>query len=348
MYTSGKIEEKGDLKGFEVLQPKEIEQNKKEQTPEQISEASSIASEENKQETPEQIVEAARLVEEANKIPELNDEQVSAYLKKKYPERTFEALDEFVNKPEPTVKEVEKIVNPWADVIDEEDEAYYTYKRETGRNRKEFNYLKEDITKKDALEISISRLKKETGLNLSDAEAREYLEDNLQIDLSDEDAAVKNKIALNKYAKSHRDELLAEQEKYRTPLEAKKLEKEKASVEMVQLENGSKMPKAEYDTLVENRNKYTEAITKAVDSVASFDFVIPIDNNGEKTNLEISYDLSKEDKHSMLSDALDVDATINKRFQTKDGFNHSELSKTLFRGDEKNFNNMMLSLFQVF
>lgn len=324
---------------------KKVEEPSEEKTIEQQSNETHL---EDKQQNTEQNTDTTGLSKEVKhkeeKPIELNDEQVSAYLKNKYKDRQFETLDEFITKPEPIVKEVEKIVNKYEGLIDEEDDAYFNYKKETGRTRKEFDYLKEDFSKKDALELAIDRIKNETGLNLSNKEAKEYLEDKLQIDLEDEETATRTKIELNAYAKLHRDRLISEQEKYRTPLETKIKAKENEKVEMVQLENGSKMPKAEYDILVENRNNYTKEITKAVDSVASFDFVIPIDNNGEKTNLEISYDLSKEDKHSMLSDALDVDATINKRFQTKDGFNHSELSKTLFRGDENNFNNMIVSI----
>lgn len=283
---------------------------------------------------PEETIEDNKTTEEK---PLLSDEQVSEYLKSKYEGKQFESLDDLFKPQEPTVKEV----NPWEDVIDAEDEAYYAYKRETGRSRKDFEYLKEDFAEKDALEISIDRLRKETGLKLTDAQAKQRLEKELNIDLSDEDEALDNKISLNKYAKSHRESLVAEQEKYRQPLEAKLQEKAKQNVEMVTLENGKKMPKAEYDAFTEKRTSYLNNVKKAVDSVAALEVKTIIDDNGEKKELAFSYDFSNEDKHSMLSDTSDLDATINNRFQSKEGFDYKGLSQTLWRGDEKNFNKIV-------
>ena len=294
-----------------------------------------------------QVEEKPIIKEEAPKVNEveLDEERVASWLKTKYADKQFEKLDELFTEKEPVEKIVEKEYK-YKDLIDEEDEAYYQYKQETGRSRKEFNYLKENISEKDALELSIDKLKQESGLKLSKEEAIGYLEEELGIDLSDDDAATRNKIALNKYSKSRRDELLVQQEKYREPLEAKLAEKSKANVEMVTLENGKQMPKAEYDSFIEQRTAYLNNIKKAVNSVTPIEVKTVIDDNGDKKELAFSYEYSQEDKHSMLSDASDVDATIKNRFESEDGFNYQGLSETLWRGKPENFNKILSAAIQ--
>lgn len=279
------------------------------------------------------------------KTLELNDDQVSAYLRSKYKDREFESLDDFVKPQEPTIKEVEKVVNKWEGIIDDETEAYLKFKQETGLSRKEWDFTQEDIQSKSPLELSRAKIRQDTGLKLSNDEADSYLEKKLGIDLSEIDLSVEGKIELNTFVKDYKQGLLEQQEKYRAPLEATlKAKANEPKPELVQLEGGGTMLKADYDKLVEDRRVYTESVTKAVDSVASFDFKIPIDNKGEKSDLNFSYQLSKDDKHSMLSDALDVDATIKREFQTEQGFNHSELAQTLYRGQAKNFNKIMTAM----
>ena len=102
--------------------------------------------------------------------------------------------------------------------------------------------------------------------------------------------------------------------------------------------NPRKISKKEYENFINNRNKYIDNVKKGVDSVASFDFNISFDDNGEKREIDFSYEPSKEDKHSMLSDASDVDAMIKRRYQTKEGFNHQKLSEDLWWGEEANRN----------
>ncbi|WNH10043.1 hypothetical protein [Thalassobellus suaedae] len=282
---------------------------------------------------------------ETAKATELNDDAVTAYLKNKYKDQEFNTVEDLFKKPEPQTKEVEKIVNPYADVMDEETKAYLDFRKETGRSRKEFEFLAEDITSKSPLELSREKIRQETGLKLDNAQADEYLEKKLGLDLSDSELSSTDNIELTAFSKPYKDSLLEQQEKYRKPLdEVLKANQNKVQEKFVELENGVRMTETQYKDFETNRLKYQEDIKKAVDSVASFNFKIPIDNNGEKSELEISYELSKEDKHSMLSDALDVDATIAREFQTEEGFNHSELAQTLHRGLPKNFNKIMSAM----
>jgi len=268
---------------------------------------------------------------------ELTEEQVTAYLKSKYQDRQFEKLDDLL-KPQETIKEVEKVVDPWEDVIDDEDKAYLNYKRETGRTRKEFEFLSQDFAKISPLDLAIERVRKDTGLNtLSKDKAVAYLESKLNIDLSTDDLDSVGEIELNSYAKPYRESLEAEKEKYRTPLEnAIKAKENLPKEEYVELSNGEKMPKTKYDDLLQRRNKYVEDITKAVNSVAASDFKVTIDDNSEKRTLDFKYDYSQDDKQSMLSEAKDIDATIAKRYKANDQFNHQGLAEAMWWGDKAN------------
>jgi hypothetical protein len=268
---------------------------------------------------------------------DLTEEQVTAYLKSKYQDRQFEKLDDLL-KPQETIKEVEKVVDPWEDVIDDEDKAYLNYKRETGRTRKEFEFLSQDIAKMSPLDLAIERVRKDTGLNtLSKEKAVAYLESKLNIDLSTDELDSVGEIELNSYAKPYRESLEAEKEKYRTPLEnAIKAKENLPKEEYVELSNGEKMPKTKYDDLLQRRNKYVEDITKAVNSVAASDFKVTIDDNGEKRTLDFKYDYSQDDKQSMLSEAKDIDATIAKRYKANDQFNHQGLAEAMWWGDKAN------------
>jgi hypothetical protein len=275
--------------------------------------------------TIEKVDEVIEQKEAASAEKELTPEQIVAYFKKNG--RDVANVDDLFQ-----VKEV----NKYEGLIDEEDDAYFKYKKETGRTRKDFDYLKEDFTKVSALELAIERVRIDNGVKLTEAEAIEYLEDKLGIDLSDAELSVKAKIELNGFAKSYRDKLIEEQEKYRTPLEKITQAKRANDVEMVQLEDGTKVLKADFDAFTEKRNTYLNNIEQAVNRVTASDFKVVIDDNGEKKELNFSYEYSKDDKHRMLSEAQDVDLTINKRYQSKDGFNHQGLTKSLWWGVEEN------------
>jgi hypothetical protein len=94
------------------------------------------------------------------------------------------------------------------------------------------------------------------------------------------------------------------------------------------------------------REEYAKNLTEGVDSVTSTDMKFSVEENGEKRDFNYSYEFSKEDKQSMLSDAMDVAKTINGRFEKKDGFNHQGLAKALWFSDEKNLQKYSTSLYQ--
>jgi len=277
--------------------------------------------------TIEKVDEVIEQKEVISAEKELTPEQIVAYFKKNG--RDVANVDDLF-------KEKVTEVNKYEGLIDEEDDAYFKYKKETGRTRKDFDYLKEDFTKVSALELAIERVRKDNGVKLTETEAIEYLEEKLGIDLSDTELSVKAKIELNGFAKPYRDKLIEEQEKYRTPLEKITQAKKANDVEMVQLEDGTKVLKADYDAFTEKRNTYLNNIEQAVNRVTASDFKVVIDDNGEKKELNFSYEYSKEDKHRMLSETQDVDLTINNRYQSKDGFNHQGLTESMWWGLKEN------------
>lgn len=276
-------------------------------------------------ETP--IEKVDEVVEQKQEVvsQELTPEQIVAYFKKNG--RDVANVDDLFQ-----VKEV----NKYEGLIDEEDDAYFKYKKETGRTRKDFDYLKEDFTKVSALELARERVRQDTGLKLTNEKADAYLEKKLGIDLSEAELDSNDDIELNAYSKQYRDKLIEEQEKYRTPLEKITQAKKANDVEMVQLEDGTKVLKADYDAFTEKRNTYLNNIEQAVNRVTASDFKVVIDDNGEKKELNFSYEYSKEDKHRMLSETQDVDLTINNRYQSKDGFNHQGLTESMWWGLKEN------------
>jgi len=276
----------------------------------------------------------------------LTDDQIKEYFKSKG--REVSNVEDLFEEKEPTVKEVEKIVNPYEGLLDDEDEAYFKFKKETnGRTRKEWEYLKEDISAKPALELAREKVRQDTGIKLSNEKADAYLEKKLGIDLSEPQLETNDEIELNAFAKPFKDKLIADQEKYRTPLEKAKVQKvPQKQVEMVELTNGQKIPKEQYDNLVEKRNEYLDNIKEAVNSVTATEVKMTIDDNGEKRELNFNYEYSKEDKHSMLSDASDVDATIKNRYQTKDGFDHKGLTEALWWGQKENQQKVIVAAMQ--
>lgn len=270
----------------------------------------------------------------------VTEEAVLEFIKSKGKE--VKSIDELLGVQE---KEVVKEVNPYEDIFDDEDKAYFKYKKETGRSRKDWEALNKDITGMAAIDIARDRIRMETGMDLTNAEADEYLASTLSIDLEDELDTVA-KIKLNGYAKPHRDKLIEEQAKYKKPLEKAQANTSSTTDNIVRLEDGTSMTKEVYEQKIKEREGYVRDMTEAVNSVTALDFKVTVDDNGEKSELNISYELSKDDKHSMLSDVLDVDAMVQRDFRTENGFNHSEFRDTIFRGKKKNFVNIMNAVAQ--
>lgn len=271
----------------------------------------------------------------------LNEESVLEYINKDREEK-FTSLEDLYKTKE-VEKIVEKEVNPYDGLLDETDKAYFKYKRETGRSRNDFDSLNKDFTKISALDLAIEKVKEDTGLNLSKAEYKDYIEQKLDIDI--DDMSTSDKIELNTFVKSYREQKIQEQEKYRTPLENTLKAKQEAqkNVEMVELEDGRKIPKSDYDKLVEQRETYIKSITEGVNSVTSDNFEFEFGEGDSKIKVDFNYEYSKEDKHSMLSEMSDVEKMIKDRYQSEKGFDHKTMAKELWRGKEENFKKILKS-----
>jgi len=234
-------------------------------------------------------------------------------------------------------KEIIKNVNPWAEQMTPEDETYFKYKKETGRGRKDFDFMNQDLSKKSSLDLARERVRQDSGLPLTNKEADEFLEEKLVIDLSEDKLSTTDNIKLNGYVKPYKEQIVKDQETYKTPLENLPPANGANALEgMVKLEDGGYMPQEKYDNLTNDRNAYITETTNGVNSVTSEDFQIEVDDNGDKRTIAFKYEYSKEDKHSMLSDALDVDATVAKRYRNGDSFNHQGLAEGMWWGVQGN------------
>jgi len=248
------------------------------------------------------------------------------------------SVDDLFKKPEP----VEIIKNPY-EKVDPKVKAFLDFHTETNRPYEDYLALQKDISAIPDIDLARDRVRQETGnSNLTNAEIDQYLEKKLNIDLSDlNELDVADKIELSSFAKTVRESKIAEQEKYKQPIEATtpaSTQQPVLDANMVELENGERMPKEVYDTMVANRQKYVEGVKASVDSIAQSVFKVTIDDKGSEKTVEYSYDYSADDKQNMLSNANDLEATITKLF--KDGqtneFNHKDLVEGMAWLDKNN------------
>jgi hypothetical protein len=221
---------------------------------------------------------------------------------------------------------VEKIVNPYEGLIDEEDEQYYKYKKETGgRTRKEFESLNRDYDKVDSLELARERIRTESGSNLTDEQADKHLERKLGIDLSDlQDMEEYDKIELASYTKSIRDGKKADQQKYKQPIVKKE---EEVAEPTVNLDNGTTMKQTDYDVLVKNQQTHITKAIESANSVANSSFKVEYDDNGTKRELNYGYESSTEDKQRLVSMVSDISGYMNKNFGVGKDFRHSDFDQ---------------------
>lgn len=260
---------------------------------------------------------------------ELNDDLVLDYFKKQGKEVT--SLEDLFK-----TKEIEKVVekNPYEDILDDYDKKYFDFKRETGLGRKEFDFVQQDFSKKSEIDLAIEKVKKDAGGNITNAEVKEYLENKFEVDFDTGEMTAKNKIELASFVKPYKEELQKLQDKYKATV-AEKKPTTTSNVEMVELDNGEKVPKAQYEQFLETRNAYLDDLKKGVSSATSFEVSTDFDNNGEKQPITFSYEFSDDDRHSMLSDASDLDAFVGKMFKSEKGFDHKGLATFLDKA--KNF-----------
>lgn len=259
---------------------------------------------------------------------DMNNESVLKYINetRKSEVATFEDLFKEVES-----KEVIKEINPFEDVFDEHDKSYFQFKKDTGLGRKEFDFVQQDISTKSSLDLAFEKVRKDNGgTTLSNEQITAYLEKKLNIDLDGDEIDSADEIELNSFVKKHREELTAQQEKYKVTENPKK---ETVKEDMVTLENGEQMPKAKYEELNNQRTDYINNLKEGVSSATSFDVEFAFDNNGEKQTSKFNYEYTDDDRHSMVSNASDVNNFIAGKFRTDKGFDYKGLAEFIHKAE---------------
>lgn len=260
-------------------------------------------------------------------VEELNEELAFKFLKQSKG-LEVESFDDLL-KP--------KEVNPYESFLDDEDKAYLNFKKETGRSRKDFEALNANLDEIQKIDLARERVRRETGLNLSNEQIDEYIADELGVDL--EDMRASDQIKLAAYTKSILEEKKAEQEKYRTPIENKQQPEAKKentqNNEYVTLENGAVMLKSQYENLVNTRQQEISKAKEAVNSVTNSDFKITIDDKGTPKEINFAYEYSEEDKQSMVSIVSDIDGVVASRYGSENGFDHKRFAEDMQWSDPK-------------
>lgn len=252
----------------------------------------------------------------------IDDDSVLEYIKTKHG-KEISSIDDLFKEPQATE-------NP-LDGVSEDVKGFLKYNKDTGRSYEEYKSLDKDYSNVSSLELAREKaILNSKGQLKSISEVDEYLEKKLGIDLSDTDSLEKfDKIELDSYAEDYRKDQIKQQETYKTPAQKEQ------GADMVSLENGTKMPKAQYEQMLDIRNQYTESVKASADKITSASFDIKIDDNGEQKNLNVVYDYSKNDVHKMTSNALDIDKAFENLFGTEQGIDHKSLQEGLFWADPK-------------
>lgn len=259
-------------------------------------------------------------------------EQVIAHAKSQG--REIETVDDLL-KPIEVEKEVIKEINPWADVIDADEEVYLKFKRETKLGRKEFDALNVDVDAIDPLEIAREQARRDIGVsNLNSEMADQHIADKLGIDL--DDLSEYDKVKLLGYGKAIRDEKKSQQDQYRKPVENKiEPKQESDKQEYIELPNGAVMRKSDYEAAQTAQQKTTEEALKAVKTVIKANFKMSVDDNGTVTEVDIPYEYHEKDSQKMESIISDLQGTIDKRYRTGEEFNHAGFAEDMLWSDKE-------------
>lgn len=239
-------------------------------------------------------------------------------------------------KPIEVEKEVIKEINPWAEILDPEDEAYFKFKKETKLGRKEFEALSVDVDALDPLDVAREQARRDIGVSkLSQEIADQHIAEKLGIDL--DDLTEYDKVKLIGYGKSIRDEKKSQQEQYRKPAENTTTEQNQQSTkqEYITLPNGAVMRKEDFESAQIAQQKTTEEAVQAVKTVSAANFKMSVDDNGSVTEVEIPYVYSEQDVQNMASIVSDVPGTIAKRYNSENGFNHAAFGEDMQWSDRQ-------------
>lgn len=258
---------------------------------------------------------------------ETTEDQVIEFLKSKG--GNFEKLEELFQ-PKQVVE------NPYSSIIeDPEVKSFLDYKKDTGRGFADYQKLKENIDDVPVKDLALLAAKQELG-DLSKEDLITYIEEVTGVDIDGIDDLTDFEIAkIKKFTKGYKENFLAEQEKYKTPLANEN--PNSPEVETITLEDGTKIEKKVYEDHQKLRQAYFEDMKVAVDSVAKTSLSVEFDNAGKKETLSFDYEYDADDKKNMVSLTADIDQTAAKLFRTEKGFDHQAFAKSVWRLDPKNW-----------
>jgi len=247
---------------------------------------------------------------------ELDDDAVRAYFEKSRGKK-LESLDDLFKEPEPQA-------DPYEGLSDETVQ-FLKYQKETGRDYKDFESLNRDYTKVSSIDIAREKAISESDGILNKGNVDEYLQEELNIDPTDlEGLSPTEKMKLRNFGKDYLKNQVDNQEKYKQPVERPEQE------EMVTLQSGQSMPKAQYENLRNKQNEHQDALKAAMDDITPYSFEVKIDDNGTENTLELPYEMSKQDRLDTLSDSFDLDGFVLKHYPDgKGGINHGAYLKGL-------------------
>lgn len=264
--------------------------------------------------------------------PELNDEVVTNYLKTRSGGKDFASIDDlFVDKT------VQVEVNPYQDILeDAEAKSFLDFKKETGRSLTDYLKIQENINDIPDVKLAIAKAEHELGSGLTREDLVTYIEEQTGVDIdSIDDLTELENRKIARFTKDYKANLLAEQEKYKTPLAKDK--NTTAGAETITLDNGIQVDKKAYEDHLLQHQTYQKDMKVAVDSVAKTSLSVEIENAGKKEILTFDYEYDAEDKKEMIVLSADLDQTVAKLFRTEKGFNHSGFAEALLRLDPKNW-----------
>lgn len=254
----------------------------------------------------------------------ITDDAVKAYLKEKYG-KEVESVDSLFKEPEAVADPLEG--------MSDDAKAFIKYSKETGRDYSQYQSLNRDIDAISPLDIAREKAIKQSNGALSKADVDEYLEKKLGIDLTDTKELDKfSLIEINQFGQDYKNQLLEDKKTYATPVK-----KEPVDTDMVTLDNGTQMTRANYKIAQDKRNQYLDNVKKASDKITASSFEIKIDDNGTEKVMPLSYEYSKQDVHEMASNASDIDSAFSKLFSGENGnLDHAKIQEGLFWANDSN------------
>lgn len=257
--------------------------------------------------------------------------------------REVSSLDDLFKEPEKVIETKE--VNPYEDLMDDEDKAFFQYKKETGRGRKEFESLRTNLDDVPPIEFARAQVLKEAGMKLSNDQINGYLQDKLGIDDMD-NLTTNDLIELSKYGKSIKDARLEEQSKYRQPIPKQEVPQNQNTNqdEYVALANGTYMKKSDFEIAQQNKVKHNQMVQEAVNRVTATSFKVMVDDNGEQKELNYDYNYSDNDRSSAVSIVSDLGKYVQDTYESEQGFNHKQFAEDVFWLNPKNRETAISSL----